>query len=103
MEINGKEYPLWNQFIERKKEIIGKKMMSIDMGTLMETIIEDVALKENGNNSAMFIVYGKDFDCGFDVHHGGITESYYKGGIGFTTRYGGSFSIDMEGEEKKDL
>lgn len=80
MEVNGKEYPLWSQFIERKDEWIGGILEdsgdSFDRKMGMknsQTIITDINLKPNGKNSAFFEVEGKDFGCGFDVQHGGIT------------------------------
>lgn len=77
--INGKQYPLWSQFVERKKEWIGSILE--DSGDPMDrsfgfrgeqTTITDIVLKENGEDSAFFEVIGIDFSCGFDVKHGGI-------------------------------
>lgn len=76
MKINGKEYPLWSQFVERKKEFIGLRLQEITSGPpetgFAETQITDITLKPNGKDSAFFSVDGEEFDCGFDVGHGGI-------------------------------
>jgi len=80
IEINGKVYPLWSQFVERKKEWIGGILE--DIGDSMDralgykgakTEITDITLKPNGNDSAFFTIHGKGFDCGFDVQVGGIS------------------------------
>ena len=77
--INGKYYPLWQQFIDKKKEWIGGILRdggdNIDKqlgAKTMETEIIDIILEKNGKDSAFFSIVGKDFDAGFDVGHGGI-------------------------------
>lgn len=79
LQINGKEYPLWSQFVERKAEWIGGSLE--DFGDPMDrrmgykggiTEITDIILRENGEDSAWFEVSGKDLSCGFDVGFGGI-------------------------------
>jgi hypothetical protein len=83
MKINGKVYPMWEQFVEKKNEFIGGILEdfgdSLDR-TLMDaeeethhTEITDIELRPNGKDSAFFEIIGKDFGCGFDVAHGGIT------------------------------
>ena len=72
MIVNGKEYPLWSQFVERQKEWIGGILEDHDMGMLMKTEITGIELVPNGDDSAFFSVDGKDFSCGFDVNYGGI-------------------------------
>lgn len=80
--INGKYYPMWSQFVERKREWIGGILEdfgdSIDKIIMKKnsfsTEITDILLEPNGKDSAMFTVKGKDFDCGFDVGYGGISE-----------------------------
>jgi hypothetical protein len=74
-EINGKVYPLWQQFVDKKENFIGKKL--IDYGDsfvkdVCETTITDIKLVPNGHESAAFFVVGEDFSCGFDVRYGGI-------------------------------
>lgn len=94
--INGKEYPLWSQFVERKEEWIGGTLE--DFGDSMDrsmfggdahntTIIKDITLRPNGEIHAFFSVDGKDFGCGFSTSVGGIT----KGDEGWITfmGYGG--------------
>lgn len=94
IEVNGKVYSMWNQFVERQKEWIGGILEdsgdSFDrsMGTTDEqTEITEIKLKPNGKESAWFGVNGKTFSCGFDVGVGGIT----KGEEGWVTfsGYGG--------------
>lgn len=88
IEVNGKEYPLWSQFVERKNEWIGGILRdtgdSFDwsvMGiTPMETKITDIRLEPNGDDSAYFSVDGGSFSCGFDVHFGGISGDNYSFG-----------------------
>lgn len=81
IEINGRKYPLWSQFVEKKDKFIDGVLE--DFGDSMDrrifevesvtTTITDILLKENGKDSAWFEVSGKDFNCGFDVKVGGIT------------------------------
>lgn len=78
--INGKVYPMWSQFIEKKSQWIGGTLEdfgdSIDRALgqeRMSTEITDIKLEANGDDSAWFGVVGKDFECGFDVGHGGVT------------------------------
>lgn len=73
MEINGKVYPLWSQFVEKKTQFIGGVLQDLDMGMCLETKIVDVLLEPNGEDSAYFTVEGKDFSCGGDVKFLGIT------------------------------
>ncbi len=85
MVVNGKEYPLWSQFVDQKAEWIGGKLE--DMGDSVDrafgmlkdvsigdvfTEIVDVRLRPNGKDSAMFEVVGERFTCGFDVKFGGV-------------------------------
>lgn len=75
MVVNGKEYPMWSQFVERKEEWIGGGLKDFDrtFGDIPETSITDIQLLPNGKDSAMFEVVGEDYSCAFDVQHGGIT------------------------------
>lgn len=81
-EINGKYYPMWSQFVERKEVFIGCDLE--DWGDPMDralfagempavTKVKDIELKPNGEDSAFFAIIGEDFDCGSDVKHVGIT------------------------------
>lgn len=93
--INGKVYPMWSQFVDKKQEWIRGILeddgdsfdRQLDSYAGMETIIVDIVLEPNGKESAMFLVKGKKFDCGFDVRYGGITVGE-KGWITFFG-YGG--------------
>jgi len=77
--VNGKEYPLWGQFVDRKEEFIGGILEETQdsypqvPGEASQTEIVDITLKPNGETSAMFHIVGKDYSCGFDVGHGGVT------------------------------
>jgi len=72
MEINGKTYPMWNQFVDKADEFKGFLLEDHDMGMVRVTKVTDITLKPNGKDSAFFTIHGEDFDCGFDVGHGGI-------------------------------
>lgn len=82
MIVNGREYPLWSQFVERKQEWIDGELtdygdsLNEALGFVVEpmtTTITDITLKPNGKDSAFFRVVGEDFSCGFDVKVGSIT------------------------------
>ncbi len=94
MIINGKTYPMWEQFIKKEQEWIGGLLhdsgdsMDRRMGLgSMQTKITGITLKPNGEDSAVFSVEGETFSCGFDVQHGGITAGQ-KGWLTFSG-YGG--------------
>ena len=79
MEVNGKHYPLWSQFIEKQEDWIGGVLedsgdsMDIRMGFVTtSTKIEGIELRPNGKDSAFFEVKGEEFNCGFDVGYGGV-------------------------------
>ena len=91
--VNGRDYPMWSQFVEKKDDFIGKTLEDHDsMSTIpLSTTITDVTLEPNGDSSAFFRVVGKDFTCGFDVKYGGIAagdEGYltFSGPMGHTWR-----------------
>ncbi len=67
--VNGKEYPMWGQFVQKKDKFIGGILEDHDMGMCMKTEIIDITLEPNGKDSAFFSVEGKDFGCGGDVGH----------------------------------
>lgn len=99
LAVNGKEYPMWSQFIEQKEKWIGGILQdsgdSLDkrMGTeQMSTEITDIKLKPNGEDSAWFEVTGQNFTCGFDVGHGGLTSGE-EGYITFSGYGGHSWRI----------
>ncbi len=77
IEINGKEYPMWSQFVERKEEWIGGILEETQdsfpqVGEGGKTIITDITLEPNGEDSAIFSVNGKDFGCSGDTGHLGV-------------------------------
>lgn len=114
IEVNGKEYPLWSQFVENKKKWIGGSLE--DFGDSMDrafgmldaderlaavlTEIVDIELKPNGNDSALFNVVGKNFTCGFDVEVGGITAGE-DGWITFSGYGGHTWRIKERKNAKK--
>jgi hypothetical protein len=81
-EINGRTYPLWEQFVERQSEWVGgtlqdfgdsmDKAIGLSDSNGMSTTILGIELFPNGKDSAFFNVIGKQFDCGFDTESGGI-------------------------------
>ncbi|MDD4970706.1 MAG: hypothetical protein PHT07_14865 [Paludibacter sp.] len=80
MIVNGKEYPMWSQFVERKDEWIGGKLQELSDSyprvsddESSETTITDIRLEPSGNDSAYFSVDGLDYGCGGDVHYLGVT------------------------------
>ena len=107
MEVNGKAYPFWGQFIEKKEEFIGGVLE--DSGDTMDralfgvepmkTTITNIELLPNGDDSAYFSVEGEDFGCGFDVEHGGVTAGE-EGWITFSG-YGGH-TWRMKGKETEN-
>ena len=81
MEVNGKDYPMWSQFVEKQNEFIGGILDdsgdSIDRmlgANPMQTKITSITLEPNGEDSAFFSVNGETFSCGFDVQVGGISS-----------------------------
>jgi len=100
MIVNGKEYPLWGQFVEKKEEWIGGELMDggdsfdIQLGfSPVKTIITDIELRPNGKESAFFAVVGKDFECGFDVSVGGIGGEQKDGWLTFSGYMGHKWKI----------
>lgn len=107
MIINGKEYPMWSQFVEKQEEWIGGTLMdggdNIDrrMGAEpITTTITGIELKPNGEDSAFFSVIGEDFECGFDVQFGGIGGNQEDGWLTFSGYGGHTWKIKQK-EEKK--
>ena len=98
MEVNGKEYPMWSQFVEKQDEWVGGTLQdsgdsfdkSMGLGELTTKIL-GIELKPNGDDSAFFSVIGEDYSCGFDVQFGGVTAGEegwitFRGYIGHTWR-----------------
>lgn len=56
--INGKTYPLWQQFIDKKEKWIGGTLEDFGGGHFI-TKITDIVLRENGKENAFFEVEGK--------------------------------------------
>ena len=92
MEVNGREYPMWGQFVEKQKQWIGGILEDWDEGNHAITEITGISLEKNGEDSAYFSIIGKDFQCGFDVGHGGIGKGD-EGWITFSGYAGHTFRI----------
>ena len=94
-EINGKVYPMWNQFLDAEKEWIGGTLINIDMGLTAETKITGVILEKNGDKSEIFGFKGEDFDCTSDVRYVGIghEKPNYKDFLCLSTQYSGYFLV----------
>ena len=100
MIVNGKEYLLWSQFVEKKEEFIGGTLEdggdSFDNMMFGEKVfttkITDIQLNPNGEDSAFFLVVGEDFECGFDVKYGGVVGGE-KGWLNFHGYGGHTFRI----------
>lgn len=96
-DINGKHYPLWSQFVDRKQEWIGGVLEEQDESAWIPTIITDIELKSNGKDSAFFSVRGTKFICGFDVRVGGVTGGE-KGWLTFSGYQGHTWRIKQRVE-----
>lgn len=106
--VNGKAYPLWDQFIRGKSKWIGGIIE--DFGDSMDralfgaeetnntTKITDITLEPNGKDSAFFEIKGESFCCGFDVHYGGISGNQESGWLTFSGYGGHTFRIKGVGE-----
>ena len=106
MIVNGKEYPLWSQFVEKQDEWIGgilhEEGDSMDKAMGLEpmtTAITGIELKANGEDSAFFEVIGEDFSCGFDVRHGGIGGRQEEGWLTFSGYMGHMWRIKKKETE----
>lgn len=99
MVVNGREYPFWSQIVERKKEWIGNKLQDLEVvgPRPLETIVTDIQLTPNGDDSAMFRIQGEDFNCGFDVQYGGVSAGE-DGWITFADTHMGLFRIQNNKE-----
>ena len=116
-EVDHKKFPLWGQFIDRKSEWIGGRLIDTDTDFGMqeaETKIKDIRLelwpeklteqqKAVGCVQAIvFIVAGEDFDCSFNVKYGGVQpdrNAAKEGYIALGTAYG-SFKIYQNKKEQ---
>ena len=97
--VNGKEYPMWSQFVENKDQYIGGVLEEHDYEILC-TPITDITLEPNGDDSAFFAIEGEEFTCGFDVGHGGLTSGE-EGWITFYGYAGQMFRIEKSHNENK--
>jgi hypothetical protein len=102
-EINGKVYPMWQQFVDKKSEWVGGSLINVDkiMGSA-ETVITDVRLVPNGKESAMIEFVGEDFTCSCDVRYCGIggPPSSHTKHLCVDTQWGDSFLISKAENEK---
>lgn len=106
--INGRQYPLWSQFVEGKDKWIGGTLEDFGDsqdrhmfgdGAHGKTRIMDIRLEPNGKEHALFTVAGEDFECGFSTEVGGITAGE-EGWITFSGYGGHEWRIR---QVKKDL
>ena len=110
IEVNGKQYPLWSQFVEGKEEWIGGVLEdfsdSMDRSIFGEKEthfigeITDIRLEPNGDDSAYFAVDSKEFTCGFGVKYGGVTGGD-KGWITFSGYGGHTWRIKKKGDKEE--
>jgi len=107
--VNGKTYPMWQQFVQRKDEWIGGILE--DFGDLMDQAmgyegyvkkITDIRLEPNGETSAMFSVESDEFNCGFDVEYGGVAAGE-EGWLTFSGPMGHSWRIKQKLTAEKEL
>jgi len=108
-EVNGKFYPLWSQFVERKDEWIGglledsdddiDRQIEASDGSFNATQIVDIRLLPNGKDSALFQVDGVDFDCSYDVKYLSIVDSA-EGYITFSGYEGHTWRIKQKQKEQ---
>lgn len=94
IKINGKTYPMWNQFVEQKSDWIGGELEEvIDIISGREedakTKITGIRLEPNGPDSASFFVDGEGWGCSGDVQHLGIYGAKSKDGWITLSGYGG--------------
>lgn len=100
MEVNGRYYPMWGDFVKKKKKFIGGKLTEYSSYGNPETTIKDITLTANGDDSAWFQVTGEDFRCGFDVQHGCLDPNVDGvGGVGFSGTYGPHFRVQEVTEQ----
>ena len=102
--VNGKVYPMWQQFVQKKDEWIGgiltdygdnfdKNFYNMSEDFPMKTEITDIVLLPSSIDSAMLIFQGKDFDCGSDVQYLGIVVDKDCVGLKFEGFAGHEWSI----------
>lgn len=100
--VNGRHYPLWSQFVEKKDEWIGGQMFDHDtvMGDSEPTEITDVRLDPNGETSAMLRFLGKDYECSCDVQYLGVGGPTLPGWLTLRMTFGGGgcFNIKKKSE-----
>ena len=85
---------MWGQFVERKEEWIGGKLIEVDGDRTYESEITDIDLTPNGEDSAYFKIHAVGGGCGFDVGHGGIDpQKIVEHGITFGGPMGARFAI----------
>lgn len=110
--VNGRHYPLWQQFVDRKSEWIGGTLQEIDQilgeGPLCE--ITDISLEPSDEDSAFFQIHGKtlkfwegyvtgtEYNCGADVRYFGIGGDQEAPWLTFSTQWGDKFRIKRKGE-----
>lgn len=98
--VNGKDYPLWGQFVDGKEEWIGGVLHDLDkeFGCLEPTEIVNIELLPNGEEHALFQVVGKDYTCGFNTSCGGVGGNQLEGWLTFSGYAGHQWRIKKKGQ-----
>ncbi len=99
--VNGKDYPLWGQFIDKKQEWIGGVLedfgdsMDRQMGIDEKTVatITDITLVPNGEEHAFFEVQTDKGGFGFSTSVGGIGGDQEEPWLAFSGYGGHRFRI----------
>jgi hypothetical protein len=95
--INGKTYPLWGQFVDKKAEWIGGTMKETDSdcGDSPTEKITDIFMHPNGNDSAMFVIKGETFEWAADVSALSVGHVRVERGIHLCTPWGSHVTLRM--------
>ena len=89
--VNGKEYPMWNSLVEQKEKFIGGIMVEHDICGEFKTVIKDIRLEPNGEESAMIWVDGEEWSMSCDVKCGGIGA--HNGALSISASFGGTWEL----------
>jgi hypothetical protein len=104
--INGKSYPMWSQFVEKKEQWIGGTLEEFGDGICDGgvTTITDITLelKPEWGNAVVFSIIGKDFSEEFNVQGAaGVSGGSEPGWIEFYC-YGTRFRIKGKDSKQED-
>ena len=99
---------MWRDFVKKKNQFIGRTLT--DYGDSMDrslgckpksTVITDINLNPNGDDSMFFSIVGKDFTCGFDVSCGGLSCLSTKDALKFVGYNNHNFEIQHKGRNNE--